>query len=375
MTDQNPQIRVAHQNNLGGNTSKEIAPLEYKIARLEKAKMTAIGSEKQPLRAMLKVGGQSFETTQRFWNSFMARFGLSESVFRYFNHQEVLDRICERKPDTELRFCLDPESKLAFAVSNPKSPVVRPESFMEIARKYRGSDVQYARGVVLSTYVPPSGERNMSIGPDMFANRFVVETPLDGYGKPSIYLSLLRQVCSNGNVAYAPAFRNDITLGDDPGYAIGRALESFDSDEGYSAVRQRFQAAQSSPASLWECRKLFQTVRKVDDKGSLILKAYEKVVGDIYGQYGVANFDAITEKKLRLLPAKCKVYDLLNLASEVATHRSTGTQSMALQAWLGGTISEEYDLEGTSDKKEDFEGVFVKDRDRHPQRPRRRAAN
>jgi hypothetical protein len=375
MSEENPQVHVSHQSRLGHSTSKEIAPLEYKIARLEKAKMTAIGSEKQPLRAMLKVGGQSFETTQRFWNSFMARFGLSESVFRYFNHQEVLDRICERKPDTELRFCLDPESKLAFAVSNPKSPVVRPESFMEIARKYRGSDVQYARGVVLSTYVPPSGERNMSIGPDMFANRFVVETPLDGYGKPSIYLSLLRQVCSNGNVAYAPAFRNDITLGDDPGYAIGRALESFDSDEGYSAVRQRFQAAQSSPASLWECRKLFQTVRRIDDKGSLILKAYEKVVGDIYGQYGVANFDAITEKKLRLLPAKCKVYDLINLASEVATHRSAGIQSMALQAWLGTTISEEYDLEGTSDKKEDFEGVFVKDRDRHPQRPRRRGAN
>jgi hypothetical protein len=375
MSEQNPQIRVAHQNNLGRYASKEIAPLEYKIAPLEKARMTAIGSVKNPLRAMLKVGGQSFETTGRFWNSFMARFGLSESVFRYFNHQEVLDRICERKPDTELRFCLDPESKLAFAVSNPKSPVVRPDSFMEIARKYRGSDVQYARGVVLSTYVPPSGERQMSIGPDMFANRFIVETPLDGYGKPSIYLSLLRQVCSNGAVAYAPAFRNDITLGDDPGYAIGRALESFDSDDGYSAVRQRFQAAQSSPASLWECRKLFQAVRKVDDKGSLILKAYEKVVGDIYGQYGVANFDAITEKKLRLLPAKCKVYDLLNLASEVATHRSTGTDSMALQAWLGSTISEEYDLEGTSDKKDDFEGVFIKDRDRSPQRPRRRAAN
>lgn len=373
MTEQNEQVRVTHRNNLGWGASKEIPPLEYKILPLEKTKMIALGTEKDPLRSSIKVGGKTFNTTQRFWTSFMARFGLSESMFRYFTHQEILDRICSKKPDTELRFCLDPSLSLALAVSSPKNAIVRPDTFREIAHKYKGSDVQYARGVVLSTYMPPSGERQTKIGPDLFANRFVVETPLDGYGKPSIYLSLLRQACSNGNVAYAPSFREDITLSEDPGYAIGRALESFDSDEGYSAVRQRYQVAQVTPASLWECRKLFHALRRLDDPGSAILKAYERVVGDVYGQYGVANFDQIVEKKLRLLPARCTVYDLLNLASEVATHHAKGLAGMPLQAWIGSVISEEFDLEGTSEVKTDgFEATFVRDRDVNPPRRLRR---
>lgn len=366
------EIRVTHRNALGAETSKKVPALEYKILPLEKTKMIALGTDKDPLRSSIKVGGKTFNTTTRFWTSFMARFGLSESMFRYFDHQEILDRICTKKPDTELRFCLDPSQSLALAVSSPKNPVVRPDTFREIAEKYKGSDVQYARGVVLSTYVPPSGERETKIGPDLFANRFMVETPLDGYGKPSIYLSLLRSACSNGNVAYAPSFRQDITLSDDPGYAIGRALESFDSDEGYSAVRQRYQVAQITPASLWECRRLFQALRRYNDPGSVILKAYEKAVGDVYGEYGVANFDQIVEKKLKLLPAKCSVYDLFNVASEVATHKLTGAESMQLQSWIGQVISEEYDLEGTTERKTDgFEATFLRDRDTHPTRRRR----
>lgn len=373
MSQDRPHVgQVRTVNNLGGMSSRTVPALEYKILPLEKAKVEGTGGDKRLLMANVKIGGKTYHTTPRFWTSFLAKFGFADSMFRYFGHQEVFDRICQRKPDTELRFCLDPVSNLALAVSNPTKPVVAPDSFMEIARKYKGSDVQYARGVVLSTYMPPSGDRNTKIGPDAFANRFVVETPLDGYGKPSIYLSLLREVCMNGAVAYAPAFRQDITLGDDPEYSIGRALDSFDSDEGYSAVRSRFQAAQTAPASLNECLKLFKAIKRLE-KGTTLVKAYEKVVGDIYDLYGVANLEGITEKKLRLLPAKCKVYDLLNLASEVSTHHVHGTEAQSLQAWLGNTISDEFDLEGTSDKKGDFEGVFIKD---HHPRPRRgRAAN
>ena len=69
--------------------------------------------------------------------------------------------------------------------------------------------------------------------------------------------------------------------------------------------------------------------------------------------------DAISEKKLRLLPAKCKVYDLINLASEVSTHHAKGMEARTLEAWLGSTISDEYDLEGTDRKKGDFAETFI----------------
>lgn len=370
MTESRPHAGMVMRtrNGLRGATSGTVPDLEYRVSSLSKIRVT--GSEIRPLQASIKVAGRQFRTTPRFWTSFMAKFGFSDSMFRYFGHQEVFDRICEKKPDAELRFCVDPVSETALAVSNPAKAAVVPSSFMEIARKYRGSDVQYAEGVVLSTFTPPSGERQTKIGPDLFANRFVLETPLDGYGKPSIYLSLLREVCMNGAVAYAPAFRQDITLGTDPEHAIGRSLDSFDSDDGYSAVRSRFQAAQSSPASLWECRKLFKTIQRLNANAPAV-KAYEKVVGDVYGQYGVANFDAFVEKKLRLMSAQCKVYDLLNLASEISTHHAKDrTESQALQAWLGTTIAEEFDLEGTSEKVGDFEETFIPDTRK---RPRRRA--
>jgi hypothetical protein len=334
--------------------TEAIPELQYKILPLAKIQVESTNA-KQPLAAKVRVANKWYDTTGRFWTSFFAKFGISDSIFKYYSHQEVFDRIVHVKDDVELRFCMD--DKRALAISNPKKPLMALGDFDKLVRKFEGQDVEYDQGVITSTYTPTSGEHQFKIGPDAFYNRYMLETPLDGYGKPSIYLSLLRQVCSNGAVAYAPAFRTDITVGDDPRYNLNRALESFDSDEGYSALRQRFEAAQLAPASLWECLKLYKRLKSLHHKDAV--KAFDKVVGDIYGHYGVANLDAISEKRLRLLPAKCKVYDLINLASEVSTHHSKTQEARQLEAWLGTTISGEYDLEGTDTKKIDFAGKHL----------------
>jgi hypothetical protein len=329
--------------------------LQYKILPLAKVQVEST-HEKRPLSARVRVNNRWYTTTQRFWTSFFARFGISDSIFKYYAHQEVFDRICQVKEDTELRFCID--GTKALAISNPKKPLLHMGEFDKIIRKFRGESVEYTDGVITSTYTPNSGEHQFKIGPDEFANRYMLETPMDGYGKPSIYLSLLRQVCFNGAVAYAPAFRTDITVGDDPEYNLNRALESFDSDEGYSAMRQRFEMAQFSPASLWECMRLYKVIKGLQHKEAVTV--FDKVVGDIYNLYGVANLDAISEKKLRLLPAKnVRVYDLLNLASEVSTHHTNGMAARKLEAWLGTTISGEFDLEGTDTKRIDCEGKHM----------------
>ena len=46
------------------------------------------------------------------------------------------------------------------------------------------------------------------------------------------------------------------------------------------------------------------------------------MTGDLQRIYGMANLDALSVKRQRTLPAACKVYDLLNFASEVATHHA-----------------------------------------------------
>ena len=75
--------------------------------------------------------------------------------------------------------------------------------------------------------------------------------------------------------------------------------------------------------------------------------------------YGLANLDALSAKRQRVLPSRCRVYDLLNFASEVATHHSTPAGSQSLQAFVGTTVADEFDLEGTASKGSEFADLFV----------------
>ena len=59
------------------------------------------------------------------------------------------------------------------------------------------------------------------------------------------------------------------------------------------------------------------------------------------------------------LPAKCRVYDLVNYASEVATHHADSAGAWQLQAYIGKLIADEFDLEGTADGGADFDAFFV----------------
>ncbi len=94
-----------------------------------------------------------------------------------------------------------------------------------------------------------------------------MDTPIDGFGQPKIYLSLLRMICSNGAIGYSPTFRSEIPMGKDMAYCIARALESYDNGDGFAALRQRFEAAQRSWASLFECHQLYKLlVRMVDQR-------------------------------------------------------------------------------------------------------------
>lgn len=83
------------------------------------------------------------------------------------------------------------------------------------------------------------------------------------------------------------------------------------------------------------------------------------MTGDTSRLYGLANLDALSAKRQRTLPVRCKVYDLLNFASEVATHHADEYGSRSSQAWLGSLVSGEYDLENSCDSFDDFQAFFL----------------
>jgi hypothetical protein len=81
--------------------------------------------------------------------------------------------------------------------------------------------------------------------------------------------------------------------------------------------------------------------------------------GGLHETYGLANLDALSIKRQRVLPAKCRVYDLLNFATELATHHANAAGNRVLQAQVGSLISEEFDLEGTAESVTDFADFFA----------------
>lgn len=315
----------------------------------------------------LNYRGEDLQPTKRFWRSFFQRFRVSESVFRYFEPTEVFQRISERAENHRVRFCIERQPghpARLLATTTPGRPIIHFDQVKDLVEEYEGTDIEYSNGVIISTHMPRSGASQFTIGSDEFEHRFLMETPVDGFGHPRIHLSFLRLVCTNGMVGYSKAFRSDISLGKDIRHCIVRALESYDNGEGYAALRQRFESAQSSWASIHECMELYHAIARVKltdgNKPHRLLEDFRRMTGNLHMLYGLANLDAISTKRQRILPAKCRVYDLLNFASEVGTHYATPEGNKTMQAFVGGLISDEFDMEGTAETTGDFDDFFIR---------------
>lgn len=327
------------------------------------------------------LDGESVQPSNRFWNSLHLRFGFTSNIFRYFSHAEVFNRISEVAPNDRIRWSLERNSTGApklLAVTNPTAALMPHDDLMDLLQRYGTSEVQYGDGVVRSRHAPRLND-TFQVAGDGFQNNFVLDTPIDGFGRPSVYLSLLRLVCSNGAVGYSPAFRSELSVGKgDDGvlFALTRVLDGFNNEDGFAALRQRFEAATRSWASVYEVNRLYKLLARLHNRGEIkgeaalpafgedgsrssLFHSFHEMTGDLTRIYGLANMDALSVKRQRTLPTACRVYDVLNFASEVATHHATEMGNRLVQAFIGDLISSEYDLEGTVDQFSDWRDFFI----------------
>lgn len=320
----------------------------------------------------LEIDGRLVTASRRFWRSFFTRFGIAENVFRYFSPDEVFARISQQNSDDAFRFCIAEHAAgkqktegTLLAVTNVKRPVIRYHEIAELVEQFGGTDVRYHEGLLISTHQPRGGSRSLQIGGDQFHDRFCLETPVDGFGHPRLFLSMLRLVCQNGMIGYAKAFRSDIPVGKKMDYCIARALDSYDNGDGYAAIRQRFESSQTSWASVHECLQLGVVLDRAQRERQLtcdgLIGRFRSMAGNLSELYGLANLEALSDKRRRILPSKARVYDLINFASEVATHHALPEGARRLQAHIGSLISDEYDLEGTAEGAPDFDAFFIDD--------------
>lgn len=357
------------------NQSNTLSAFTYGLATVADLQVRRV-ERTQSGRVTLKdltLDGQSVTATRRFWRSFFSRFGIAENVFRYFSPEEVFHRISTMNPDDSFRFCISNQqvkgktSRRLLAVTNPKRPVIRHAEITDLIARHGGTDISYRDGLVTSFHAPRGGSREFKIGGDQFRDRFCMETPIDGYGHPRLFLSMLRMVCSNGMVGYTRAFRSDIPVGKNMDHCISRALESFDNGDGYTALRQRFESSQTSWASVHECLQLGVVLEKLQRENQSISKGllarFRGIAGNMSELYGLANLEALSDKRKRILPSKARVYDLINFASEVATHHASADGNNRMQAYIGSLIADEFDLEGTAKDSPDFDAFFLDDSD------------
>lgn len=337
------------------------------------------------------IDGEQFTPSGRFWTSLYSRFGLNTAFFKFFDHQEVFSKISEIDKNDRIRVTVERnkttgDSRLLAATGTNK-PVVVYDDLLDILQSFQTDQegVRYHNGVVVSTHTPRIGQSEFKICGDAYSNKYELHCPVDGYGGPEVYLSLLRWICSNGAVAFAKAFKTSLVLGsgaDNTRYAIQRALDSFTNDEGYAMLRGRFELAAHSWASIREHQELYRVILGVQNDpmlretikdwgkahaddisistGNAVMKAYDRHLGDPYKIYN-SDPNLMSGKRQRSLPMPCKVYDMFNFATELATHHVSEKGARQLQAWVGGMLSGDYDLEESCDQFADWRDLFLND--------------
>jgi hypothetical protein len=356
----------------------KIPKLEHRKIDLRSIKLDLLPYEKGVPRTVstLSVDDTPCEYTPRFEKSLCHLFRQKESIFTLFDPVEVIERSLERMQNPEkakITFCItqDDQGKEvhnALAVIPPHQAIIDLGRFTEILESEQIKDefVRYDDGTI-SSFHEPVAKNPFLINGDNFIPGFNLFVPIDGYGSTNSYLSMLREVCSNGSIALAPTFRTQIKMGKhSPDKVLARFLQTFNNEEGFAAIKERLETASNSWASLREYGKLRSNLMSYSiDSNKMdwekVTKDLDTRAGDILSRYSIAGTHQLPPKVQQRIPTEISVYDLFNFATEVSTHYSTEKGYKKINAFAGTLLAEEggYDLEGSKLEGETPEALFL----------------
>lgn len=376
---------------LSVNLKTSILPINQLKVELEDEIKPEINGEKRDVRSdrfqsrdkldkklrIVTPDGRKLLVSPRFWRSFSNALGVSRNIFDLFDYNEVFQRIADRRSEN-IRICSEiyteengyAHGKL-LSCTNPNKPLLTVDNVNELVQKYEGYDVTYKEGQVTAMFDCPY-PMEFSVGDSGFQTKFNLVFPVDGYGMPASYLTLLRLVCTNGMVGMNTAFKTSFQLGSNDSNlmsVLDRAIESFNDEEGFHAFRERVEAAQNSWASLYNYATLMRALNAglayencPTEKRVEVTDRLNAISGNPPRLFGFTSGNEPSPRFQKTFPIRCTVYDLLNFASEVSTH--TFKQQPArnrVNAWVGEVLASEYDLENTKDTFEDFADFFMED--------------
>jgi hypothetical protein len=224
----------------------------------------------------------------------------------------------------------------------------------------------------------------LTIEKDELISRFILETPIDGYGKPNIWLTF--QI-KNGPLitGFNKKYQSGINFGKDgkPQDTLFRIIDSFSNEEGYVELRDKLEHANNSWASVGEIVNIIKFIwnlsltdltpehassinQRIENKIKInMLRELEEKTGDLRAIYSVTDLDNLSSRKQRSLPSKMSVYELIKFASK-KTEILIPPAKRRLLMIIGNMLSREYDLEDSKDQFPEFNDFFAKEPEEDP---------
>ena len=320
----------------------------FTTERVSIADLVPVECDQATGRFKIQFEDRTYNTTARFITSFARKLKFSNNIFNYFTAEEVFDRVQQRNPDVAFKVTFDRQDGEILGVVDENKKLLPAEIACNVfASDPRVQKIQYSKGVWEAEFLL---DGSFSIRNDSeYARKIWVHYPVDGVSMPCVYLSVLRQVCSNGMVAMVPGFRTDIEINDESGTHLSRLLRSYNNENGFMALESRLQTAQDTLASVNELLKfenLLATQISDQASASRLQTRLEEMAGDPCARYETTSLNNIALKKRSLLPVACSVNDLFNFCSELTTHHENIISRVdAFNAALGGMLAQEFDLE------------------------------
>ena len=320
----------------------------FTTARVSIADLVPVECEPATGKFKIQFDGNTYNTSDRFITSFARKLKFSNNIFNYFTAEEVFDRVQQRNPDVAFKVTFDRRDCEILGVVDENKKLLPAEIACNVfASDPRIQKIEYSNGIWKAELLL---NETFSIRNDSeYARKIWVHYPVDGVSMPCVYLSVLRQVCSNGMVAMVSGFRTDIEINDESGTHLSRLLRSYNNENGFMALENRLQTAQNTLASVNELLKFENLLNsQITDKASIsqLQTRLEEMAGDPCARYETTSLTNIAPKKRSLLPVSCSVNDLFNFCSELTTHHDNIISRVdVFNTTLGEMLAQEFDLE------------------------------
>ncbi|MFA5403986.1 MAG: hypothetical protein WC358_03525 [Ignavibacteria bacterium] len=319
--------------------------------------------------------GITIKPSSRFWKSLFLEYELgtpSEKFFTYFPYEEVFDRIKQKTDSPLAAICLEyvPESGnqfIGYGISR-KNTQTRFDDVIAILERKQDDlkSYKFTNGVIEANYRAKDPISNFEIAGDAYNGFVQIHAPIDGLANPCTYLGAERLICTNGAIALSPVFRSQFKVAENGLKTLETIIDSYRNENGFIQLRNRFANADLSYLSMREAfkiSKLFSTIMKDMPDNSKMHTAvwkFSDMLGEFAEELGISSLNQVSDKVASGIPMRPTVLSMIQLLTECSTHYLEGSDSVRVNTFVGGLISNNYDLELSKSQMGEYDAFLAR---------------